>query len=378
MEPSSAAILEIGGLFAAAATAGWIARRIGLPAIIGYLAVGLAVSPFTPGYVANHAQIQVFADIGAVLLLFEVGLETDPGRLRREHGRILWAAPLQVFLTTAVGLVIALAAGLGLIAAVLVGLSIAMSSSVVIVNMTRSNRRTTNEATERALLSWSVLQDIVGVTVALFLLAGVEHNRQSGIAIAGIAVFGVVALAAARLLPRALRLLRTERDLFLLLSVASGLVLAGIGAQVFGVPLALAAFVSGLAVGEGPDASEARRQLLPFRDVFAVMFFVAIGTLVDPAAVPRALPWLGIIIGVLLIAKVGVIGLLGRLGIRRGAVRHWQLAAGLGQVGEFSFVIGTIAAANGVIPADVYTALLAAVILSVAVSAVIVRLPVRA
>lgn len=374
MEPSSASVLEIGALFAVAAAAGWLARRLGLPAIIGYLVVGLAVSPFTPGYVANHAQIQVFADIGAVLLLFEVGIEIDPGRLRREHGRILWAAPLQVLITTAAGMGIGLIAGLGIIGAVLVGLALAMSSSVVVVNMTRSRRRTTDAPTERAMLSWSVLQDIVGVSIALILLTALDQRNHIGIALGGLALFAVVALAAARVLPHALRLLRAEQDLFLLLSVASGLVLAGVGAQVFGVPLALAAFVSGLTVGESPDAAEARRQLLPFRDVFAVMFFVAIGTLVDPAALPRALPWLGIIVGVLIIAKVALTGLLARLAMPRKVVRHWQMAVGLGQVGEFSFVIATIAAANGVIPTDLYSALLAAVVLTVAVSAVAVRL----
>lgn len=374
MEPSSAAVLEIGALFAVAAAVGWLARRVGLPAIVGYLVVGLVVSPFTPGYVANHAQIQVFADIGAVLLLFEVGIEIDPGRLRREHGRILWAAPLQVLATTAAGMGAGIVAGLSPIGAVLVGLAVAMSSSVVVVNMTRSRRRTTNEVTDRAMLSWSVLQDIVGVTVALVLLTALAQRSHIGIALGGIALFAVVAFAAARMLPHTLRLLRAERDLFLLLSVASGLVLAGLGAQVFGVPLALAAFVSGLTVGESPDAAEARRQLLPFRDVFAVMFFVAIGTLLDPAAVPRALPWLGIIGGVLIVAKVALTGLLTRVAIRDHNVRRWQLAVGLGQVGEFSFVIGTIAAANDVIPAEVYTGLLAAVILSVAASAVAVRL----
>ncbi|HZB98135.1 MAG TPA: cation:proton antiporter, partial [Candidatus Sulfotelmatobacter sp.] len=96
METSAANILEIGGILCLAAAAGWLARRAGLPAIVGYLATGLVVSPFTPGYVANHEQLQTLADIGVVLLLFEVGVEIDPRRLHREHGGLLWAAPLQV------------------------------------------------------------------------------------------------------------------------------------------------------------------------------------------------------------------------------------------------------------------------------------------
>ena len=96
MDATSAPILEIGLILLAAVAAGWVARRLGLPAIVGYLAVGLGFSPFTPGYVADHEQLELLADVGVVLLLFEVGIEVDLGRLRRDHGPLLWAAPLQV------------------------------------------------------------------------------------------------------------------------------------------------------------------------------------------------------------------------------------------------------------------------------------------
>jgi monovalent cation:H+ antiporter-2, CPA2 family len=87
------AILEIGLLLLLAVGAGWLARRIGLPAVVGYLVVGLIVSPFTPGYVADRRQLQVLADVGVVLLLFEVGIEIDPARLIRKRSAVLWTAP---------------------------------------------------------------------------------------------------------------------------------------------------------------------------------------------------------------------------------------------------------------------------------------------
>src|SRR5258705_4226958 len=93
MEPTALPILELGVLLLLAALAGWLARRVRLPAIVGYLAIGLLVSPFTPGYVADHDKLQLLADVGVVLLLFEVGIEVDVERLRREHGPILCAAP---------------------------------------------------------------------------------------------------------------------------------------------------------------------------------------------------------------------------------------------------------------------------------------------
>jgi monovalent cation:H+ antiporter-2, CPA2 family len=230
MELTAPIILELGGLLLAAAAAGWVARRAGLPAVIGYLVVGVAVSPFTPGFVAHREQLHVLADIGVILLLFEVGIEVDVMRLRREQRGLIVAAPLQTLLTTAIGAGAALVAGLTLIAAMLIGLCVALSSSVVIVNITRSSRRTTDRATEHGLLGWSVLQDLTGVLVAGALIAAMGASSRSPLlAMAGIGAFAAVAVAVAWMLPRVLGLLASEHDLFLIVSVASGLAIAGVG-----------------------------------------------------------------------------------------------------------------------------------------------------
>jgi CPA2 family monovalent cation:H+ antiporter-2 len=373
MEPTTLPIFELGVLLLLAAFAGWAARRFRLPAIVGYLAVGLLVSPFTPGYVADRNQLQLLADVGVVLLLFEVGIEVDVNRLRREHGQLLWAAPLQTIITAAVATTAASMAGLPPFGAGAVGLGVALSSSVVIVNITRSRRRTTTPETEQALLGWSVLQDITGVALAIVLLAvfGAEA-RPPLTAIGGLLAFAALAAGSAWLLPQALRRLRSDHDLFLIVSVASGLVLAAAGAIVAAIPLALAAFVAGLAITESPDAAEARRRLLPFRDLFAVLFFVAIGTLIDPEAFVRGLPWLALIVGLVVGAKVLVVGLLARAARLRG--NPWQLGIGLGQVGEFSFVLGSTAVAAGAIGGDVYAAILGAVVVTIVGSSVMVRL----
>ena len=327
-------VLELGLLFLAAAAFGWGARRVGLPAVVGYLVLGLAVSPFTPGYVADREQLQLLADVGVVLLLFEVGIEVDLARLRREQRGLMWVSPLQVVLTTAVAGVAAWMAGLAPIAAALVGLSVALSSSVVIVNITRSRRRTTDRPTESALLGWSVLQDVTGVAIAVVLLAALGFDdRPIAATLVGLLAFGALAAATAVVLPRILHALRDQHDLFLITSVASGLALAGIGAVVFGVPLALAAFVGGLAITESPVSAEARRRLLPFRDLFAVLFFVAIGTLVDPVDLGRGLPWLGLLLGLVVVAKVGVAFLLARLArIDRSAAPDRRRAGSDGRV----------------------------------------------
>lgn len=146
-----------------------------------------------------------------------------------------------------------------------------------------------------------------------------------------------LAVAVAWVLPRVLHGLRAEKDLFLIVSVASGLAMAGAGAVAFGVPMALAAFVAGLTITESHAADEARRRLLPFRDLFAVLFFVTVGTLIDPNELGRGLGWLALLIGVLVGGKVLVAYLLAR--VTRLSVRPAQLALGLAQVGEFSFVL---------------------------------------
>jgi CPA2 family monovalent cation:H+ antiporter-2 len=134
----------------------------------------------------------------------------------------------------------------------------------------------------------------------------------------------------------------------------------------------LAAFVAGLAVTESPDAAEARRRLLPFRDLFAVLFFVAIGTLIDPDAFGRGLPWLALLVALVVGGKVIVAYGLARLA-RLGADAR-QVGIGLGQIGEFSFVLGSTAAAAGAIGDEVYAAILGSVVITIVGSTVLVRL----
>ncbi len=373
MDSTGPGVLEIGLVLLAAVAAGWVARRLGLPAVIGYLAVGLAVSPFTPGYIADRDRLQFLADLGVVLLLFEVGIEVDPLRLRREQRSLLLAAPLQVGITTAISAAVLVAFGIQALPAAVLGLCVALSSSVVIANMTRSVRRTTDHATETVLLGWSVLQDLTGVIVAAILLASVGTGGRGPLLTAVfLLAFGAVALLVARAFPLVLRALSEQHDFFLIVSVASGFALAGVGSAVFGMPVALAAFVGGLAVTESPESAEARRRLLPFRDLLAVLFFVAIGTLVDPAALLRGIGWLALFLVLIAATKVAVAYVLVRL--LRLRTRAAQTAIGLGQIGEFSFVLASALVAAEVLAEEVYVALLAAVAISIAVSTVAVRL----
>jgi CPA2 family monovalent cation:H+ antiporter-2 len=365
-------VLDVGAVLLVAATSGLVARKVGLPAIVGYLLTGLLVSPFTPGFVANSEQIAILADIGVVLLLFEVGIEIDLRRIRREHGALLWAAPTQVLLGTFVGTPIFLLLDIPLFGATLLALSLAMSSSVVIVNITRSRRRTTTAATEDALLGWSVLQDITGVALAAVVIALLGNSGDSPVrSILGLIGFMALAVIASRLLPFLLRLVRWEHDLFLIYSVAIGLSLAALGTVLFGIPMALASFVAGLAINQTRDTDDVRKAVLPFKDLFQVLFFVVIGSLVQPGLIVEALPFAGLLLLLMFLFKTLPAFLLSRYG--RIGDSAGQLSVGLSQVGEFSFVLGSAALAAGDLTKVQFTGVLLAVIISIIFSTLAVR-----
>lgn len=365
-------VLDVGIVLLLAATLGFVARKIGLPAIVGYLGTGLLVSPFTPGYVASSEQLAVLADIGVVLLLFEVGIEIDLRRLRLEQRSIFWAAPLQVVSGLIIGTPVLIAVGLPIYGAILLALGVAMSSSVVIVNITRSRRRTTNPSTETALLGWSVIQDITGVAIAAIVLTFIDKgDKPISIALLGLVGFVLLAFVSSVALPRLLRLVRWENDLFLIFSVSIGLVLAALGTVAFGIPMALAAFVAGLALNQGSETDEIRRVILPFRDLFAVLFFVVIGSLVSPANLFEALPFAGLLLLLLAVAKTFPAYLLTRLS--KVDARPAQLAVGLSQIGEFSFVLGSAALANALLTEVQFTGIILVVIGSIILSTLSVR-----
>ena len=365
-------VLDVGVVLVAAATMGFAARKLGLPSVLGYLLTGLLVSPFTPGFVADSNQLSLLADIGVVLLLLEVGIEIDLRRISREQKALLWGAPAQVLIGIAIGTPVFLWLGLPLLGALLLSLSIALSSSVVIVNITRSPRRTTDTMTEEALLGWSVVQDVFGVAAAAVILTLFgASERPLVFAIGGLIGFGLLAYIASKLLPVLLQMVRWEKDLFLIYSVSVGLVLAALGTIVFGIPMALAGFVAGLAINQSRDTEEVRKAILPFRDLFAVLFFVVIGSLIEPAQVLKAWPFASLVILLLILLKTFQIALFAHLGKLK--VKKMQFAIGMSQVGEFSFVLGSLAYSEGALTRAQFTGVLMAVVFSIIASTLLVR-----
>lgn len=365
-------VLDVGVVLIVAATMGFLARKIGLPSVMGYLLTGLVVSPFTPGFVADNNQLALLADIGVVLLLFEVGIEIDLRRISREQKALIWGVPAQVAIGLLIGTPVFLWLGIPALGALLLALSVAMSSSVVIVNITRSPRRTTDTSTEDALLGWSVVQDVVGVTTAAVILALFgAGDKPLPLAIGGLFGFAFIAMAASKMLPKLLQLVRWERDLFLIYSVSIGLVLAAMGTVVFGIPMALAGFVAGLAINQSKDTEEVRKAILPFRDLFAVLFFVVIGSLIEPGQVSKAWPFALLLLVMMVVLKSLPTALLAKMGKMK--VKRLQFAIGISQIGEFSFVLGSLAYSQDALTQSQYTGVLLAVVISIMGSTLLAR-----
>ncbi len=365
-------VLDVGVVLVAAATMGYAARKLGLPSVLGYLLTGLLVSPFTPGFVADSNQLSLLADIGVVLLLFEVGIEIDLKRISKEQRSLLWGAPLQVLIGVAIGTPVFLYLDLPILGALLLSLSIAMSSSVVIVNITRSPRRKTDTFTEEAMLGWSVVQDVVGVALAAVILTVFGASEKPLVlAIGGLIGFGLMAYVASKLLPLILQKVRWEKDLFLIYSVSTGLVLAALGTVVFGIPMALAGFVAGLAINQSKDTEEVRKAILPFRDLFAVLFFVVIGSLIQPAELANSWRFALLILFLMIILKTLPTALFAKIGGLK--VKPLQFATGISQIGEFSFVLGSIAFSEKALSVSQYTGVLVAVVISIVFSTLLVR-----
>lgn len=366
-------IFDLALVLLLAVSLGFVARRLGLPAIIGYLGAGLIVSPFTPGYVSSSEQLSLLADIGVAILLFEVGIEIEFRKISKRQRQITWAAPLQVLFGIAGSIIVYLLTDISFAGSVIIAIAVALSSSVVIVNITRSKKRTTNKETEEALLIWSVVQDIFGLLIAGVVIAIYTNTSNNPItSLINLVIYIAIALFYGKIIHYILDYIKKDKDFFLIFSFGSGLALAGLGSVMFNVPIALAAFVSGVAINRTEDTEELRRLLLPFRDIFAVLFFVVIGTLIIPNQFVDALPFLIILLVLLFGFKTLPIYVMAKLS--KIKARPLQLSIGLSQMGEFSFVLGSIVYAKGEINRAEFSALLIMLMTSIAFATIFVRL----
>lgn len=356
-----------------AALGGFAARLLRLSPIVGYLAAGLVISPATPGYIADSAAMQQLANLGVIFLMFGVGLHFNLRDLLAVRAIAIPGAVIQVCAATAFGMGVGLAFGLPWREALVLGLAISIASTVILVR-TLEERGLMGTIHARVVIGWLVAQDILTVIV-LAILPTLQHGdngelwQRVALAVGRASLFvAVMLLAGARLLPRLLSLVaRTgSRELFVLAFVAAALGIAA-SAAAFGLSIALGAFIAGVAVSETETSHQVAADVVPLRDAFAVLFFVSVGLLLDPDVV-RANKglFLAILLSVLFInaaiafVTAAIFPFPGRTALVVGA--------GLAQLGEFTFIVGSEGMREGLISEQTYAIILAVAAISIIVN----------
>ncbi len=350
---------------------GITARLAGLSPIVGYLAAGVVISPFTPGYDADLDALRELAELGVIFLMFGVGLHFNVRDLLRVKNIAVPGAIIQILAATALGALVASFFGLGAKEGIVLGLAISVASTVVLIKALE-DRALLESVHGRVAVGWLVVEDLATVlflVILPFLKGGdstSEFLQDAGIAIGKAAIFlGVGLVVGARLMPRLLGLVaRTgSRELFILAVVAIALGIAT-GAAWFGLSVAIGAFIAGVVVSETETSSQVAADVVPLREAFAVLFFVSVGMLLDPGIVKDNLGLTAAILLVVLFGKT-IVAVVVSAAFPYPARTGLVVGAGLAQVGEFSFIVADQGLHLDILSTSSYNVVLAVAVASI-------------
>ena len=370
--PETGFILTLAGGLGAALLCGFITQRLGLSPIVGYLMAGVLVGPHTPGFIADVHLAEQFAEVGVILLMFGVGLQFHVEELLAVRRVAIPGAVLQSVVATGLGAVAGRMFGWTWPASIVFGLSLSVASTVVLIRVLSDSRQLHTGAGHIA-VGWLVVEDIFTVIVLVLLpaLAGTPSFETVAISLA-VTVLKVIGLGLAaaaiggRVIPVVLDRVAAlrSRELFTLAVLALALGLAVGAALVFGVSMALGAFLAGLIVGRSDYSLRAATEALPMRDAFAVLFFVSVGMLLRPMALVEH-P--GFVLAALLIVLVGkpATAALVTWALRYPLRTTLTVAVSLAQIGEFSFMLIAIGRTLGIVPTEALDVVIATAIISI-------------
>jgi CPA2 family monovalent cation:H+ antiporter-2 len=373
-------LISIGLALGYALLGGLVARKVGLPTIVGYLLAGVALGPFTPGYTGDIEAIRQLAELGVILLMFGIGLHFSLSDLWRVRDIAIPGALIQMGLATAVGYWMAVTWGWSPSAALVLGVSISVASTVVLLRgLTDLGALETPHG--RVAVGWLVLEDLATVAILVLLPAVLSADRSLGWGAAVLAIGKAVAFIALmffigkRVIPWVLGAIADtqSRELFVLVALTAAVGTALASAEVFGVSLALGAFVAGVVVSESPFSHQVGADLLPFREAFAVLFFVSVGMLVNPAYLWENWSQVAAITALIVVGKSIIAAVVG-FAFPYPARTALIVAAGLSQIGEFSFIVGQSGLNLGVLDETQYSLILAGAIVSITLNPWMFRL----
>jgi monovalent cation:H+ antiporter-2, CPA2 family len=379
----------------AALLLGFLALKLKLPAIVGYLLAGVLIGPATPGFVADLGLAQQLSEIGVMLLMFGVGLHFSLDDLKEVRGIAVPGAIAKIVLATLLGMGAAHLWGWTLGAGLVFGLALSVASTVVLLRALE-DRGLVDSLNGRIAIGWLLVEDLVMVLVLVLLpaLGGFLGGEAAGsarpsaaplfganslglallVAVVQLAIFVVVMLVGGRrLFPWLLwQVARTgSRELFTLCVMAAAVGIAYLSSAVFGVSFALGAFFAGMMLRESALAHRAAEESLPFRDAFSVLFFVAVGMLIDPAILAREPLRVAVVVAIILVGKfVIALGLV--LLFRYPLNTALTIAATGAQIGEFSFILAGMGIGLGLLPVEGRDLILAGALVSISVNHLVV------
>lgn len=378
---------------------GFLAHRLKLPAIAGYLVAGVVLGPFTPGYVADLEIAAELAELGIVLLMFGVGLHFSLNDLLSVRRIAVPGAIVQVAVATVSGLGLAMLMGWSIGAGLLFGLSLSVASTVVLLRAMQEYGLIESERGKIA-VGWLIVEDLIMVIALVMVppLAGLlgghaelpdpsevpETARLLAGPVVGallwtlvkVAVFVLVMLVIGkRVIPAILHAVAHtgSRELFRLAVLAIALGTAYWSSKLFGVSLALGAFFAGMVMAGSTLSARAATETLPLRDAFAVLFFVSVGMLFDPSVLLEApVAVIGTLVVILIVKSVAAFAIVRIMG--QSASLALVIAVSLAQIGEFSFVLVAMGVALDVLPALARDLVVAGALISILVNPLLFRL----
>lgn len=368
--------------FALAFLFGFIANRLGASPLVGYLVAGIAVGPFTPGFVADRTLAGQLAEIGVMLLMFGVGLHFSVADLMAVRRVVILGAIGQIVIATSIGAAMMLAWGWSLGAGVVLGLSLSVASTVVLLKALEE-RNALSTVNGRIAVGWLIVEDLAMVLALVLLPAFAEVLGSNvaanahpagdqgllvtiGLTLTKVTAFlGTALVAGPRLLPKLLhQVARTgSRELFTLCVLTIAIGIAFGSAMLFSVSFALGAFFAGVVLSESELSHKAAANSLPLQDAFAVLFFVSVGMLFDPSILWREPAMASAVLLLILVGKSLVaMGIVLLLGYPLSTALF--TSASLAQIGEFSFILAGLGVTYGLLPQEGLNLVLAGALLS--------------
>jgi monovalent cation:H+ antiporter-2, CPA2 family len=376
-------IVTLTGSLAAALALGYATHRLGLSPLVGYLVSGILVGPYTPGFVANRALAEQLAEIGVILLMFGVGLHFHLKELLAVRRVAFPGALAQSLVATVSGAVVARAFGWDWTAGIVFGLALSVASTVVLLRVL-TDYRDLHTPTGHIAVGWLVVEDLFTVLVLVLLpaLFGGQYTGLGHVPLTlGIAALKITALVTftilvgGRIIPWVLEHVAAtrSRELFTLTVLVLALGIAVGSAMLFGVSMALGAFLAGMVVGRSDFSLRAASEALPMRDAFAVLFFVSVGMLLDPRHLLAAPGLVAATLGIILLGKpLAALGIVLLLGYPVKVAL--AVAVALAQIGEFSFILAALGKGLGLLTDAATNTLIAAAIVSITLNPLLYRL----